>query len=280
MFTDLHLHTTASDGMLTPAAVVSKAAKAGFASIAITDHDTLAGLDEALSAAQQHNIELIPGLELSTLLGDREIHLLGYFPDLHCAKLNETLAKIVESRYNRAAGMVEKLNRLGINISFMRVKEIAGTEFIGRPHIALALLEKGYVKQISEAFTKTYIGRGGKAYVERFKLTPSEGITLLAEAGAIPTLAHPGYLSQGEPMDEAEIKTLIHAGLCGIEVFYSQHSPQQIKLYQSIAKEYNLLITGGSDCHGQVGVPNHLGSIRLPYSYVQALKDAKPMKEG
>jgi 3',5'-nucleoside bisphosphate phosphatase len=259
--------------LLTPAAVVSKAAKAGFAAIAITDHDTLAGLDEALSAAQQHGIELIPGLELSTLVGDREIHLLGYFPDLHSAKLNETLAKIVESRYNRAAGMVEKLNRLGLNISFKRVKEIAGTEFIGRPHIARALLEKGYIKQISEAFTTAYIGRGGKAYVERFRLLPAEGITLLLEAGAVPVLAHPGYLSQGAPMDEAEIKALVNAGLHGIEVFYSQHSPQQVQLYLSIAKKHNLLITGGSDCHGQEGVPNHIGSINLSYKYVQALKD-------
>jgi len=275
MFADLHLHTTASDGLLTPAALVSKAAEAGFTAIAITDHDTLAGLDEALSAAQQHGIELIPGLELSTLVGDREIHLLGYFPDRHCQKLNETLQKIVESRSNRAAGMVDKLNRLGFSISFKRVKEIAGTEFIGRPHIARALLEKGYIKQISEAFTTTYIGRGGQAYVERFKLTPTEGIALLAEAGATTVLAHPGYLSQGEPMNEAEIKTLISDGLRGIEVFYSQHSQQQIKRYLTIAVKYNLLITGGSDCHGQEDALNQMGSIRLPYKYVQALKDER-----
>lgn len=274
MYADLHLHTTASDGLLTPAAVVKNAAQAGFSAIAITDHDTTSGLKEALTAGAKHQLEVIPGIELSTLDGDREIHILGYYVDSHHPGLQQMLTQMIEARQNRAAKMVEKLQRLGYVIELNRVREIAGSAFIGRPHIARALLEKGYISEPGEAFTETFIGRGGRAYVERFKLSPAEAIKILIQAGAIPVLAHPGFLSKGEPVSEAEIAALVKAGLRGIEVYYSRHSAAQTEHYTAIAKRYNLLITGGSDCHGIKDAPNCLGSVKLPYEYAQTLQDA------
>ena len=273
MIADLHLHTSASDGLYPPAEVVKQAKDKGYSAIAITDHDTTGGLTEALAAGKKLGVEVIPGIELSTLDGDREIHILGYYPDSENDQLQEMLSKMIEARKNRALKMVEKLNHHGIDISLTRIKEIAGTEFIGRPHIAQALLEKGYITEVSEAFSEDFIGRGGKAYIERFKITPTEGIKILKQAGAIPVLAHPGFLSKGEPISEEEMKKLIESGLRGIEVFYSKHTPEQTGLYKSLVIKYSLLITGGSDCHGQPNVPNSLGSIQLPYKYVEALKN-------
>jgi 3',5'-nucleoside bisphosphate phosphatase len=271
---DLHLHTTFSDGTLTPVELVALSKEQGFAAIAITDHDTTAGLAEALAAGEKYQLEVIPGIELSTLEGEREIHLLGYYPDLKNVALQQILDKIITARENRAFNMVEKLISLGYELSIERVKEIAGSEFIGRPHIARALLEQGYICDIKEAFSKEFIGRGGRAYVERFKLSPGKGIELLLQADAVPVLAHPGHLSSGPPLLEEEIIPLISKGLRGIETYYSKYSPEQEEYYKRIAEKHNLLITGGSDCHGQVGADNCLGSIKLPYHYVEALKHA------
>ena len=275
MFADLHTHTTASDGTLTPAEVVYMAKGKGFSAIAITDHDTTNGLEEALAESVRQKITVIPGIELSTLQGDREIHLLGYFLDRHCRLLQDMLTKIIDARHNRAAEMVDRLIAMSINISLDQVKEFAGTEFIGRPHIARALLENGYIEDISAAFSEEFIGRGGRAYVERFKLSPAEGIALLLKAEAVPVLAHPGYLSQGQPMDESEIADLVFDGLAGLEVYYSRHTPEQEGYYKKIAEKYQLLITGGSDCHSNMDVTNCLGSIKLPYQYVEALINRK-----
>lgn len=274
-YADLHLHTTASDGTLNPADLVALAKDKGFSAIAVTDHDTTAGLAEALAAGAKLKIEVIPGIELSTLSGDREVHILGYYPDPANKGLQDMLFKMIEARKNRAVYMVEKLNRLGYAVELSRVKEIAGTEFIGRPHIARALLEKGYIKEISEAFCEDFIGRSGKAYVERFKLSPSEGIAILMKAGAIPVLAHPGFLSQGPPLSEEEIMPLVENGLSGIEIYYSKHSTDQEDYYKKVAAKHNLLITGGSDCHGQPGAENSLGKVKLPCKYIQALRAHK-----
>lgn len=271
-YADLHLHTIASDGALTPSQLVSEAKAKGFFAIAITDHDTTAGLEEALTAGKKFGIEVIPGIELSTLEGEREIHLLGYYLNPENDTLQQILNKIIVARENRALYMVEKLVALGYELSIDRVSEIAGGEFIGRPHIAQALLEQGYISETKEAFSKAFIGRGGRAYVERFKLKPSEGIELLLQAGAVPVLAHPGHLSSEPPLVEDEITPLLSAGLRGIEAYYSKHSPEQEEYYKHLAEKYNLLITGGSDCHGQVGAVKCLGSVKLPFQYVENLK--------
>ena len=275
MYADLHLHTTASDGKNTPAEVVALAQQKGFSAIAITDHDATSGLEGALKAGEAYGIEVIPGIELSTLEGEREIHILGYYPDPNCRALQDMLAQMIEARSTRATKMVVKLQDTGVDIDLERVKEIAGGEFIGRPHIASALLEKGYINELSEAFTREFIGRGGRCYVERFKLTPTEGINILKQAGAIPVLAHPGYLSSGPPLAEEEITPLIESGLKGIEAIYSRHTPEQEDYYRQLAEKYNLLVTGGSDCHGQKEEPNSLGSIKLPYKNVEALLDER-----
>lgn len=279
MYADLHLHTTASDGLFTPSELVQNAWNKGFSAIAVTDHDTVGGLEEALQAGEKYKVEVIPGIELSTLLGEREIHILGYFIDRKNEHLQEMLELIVKARKNRAVKMVEKLNSLGLQISLVRVREIAGGDFIGRPHIARALLEKGYIDTLKEAFSEEYIGRGGRAYVERFKLNPREGIKLVLQAGGIPVLAHPGYLSKGMPVVEQEISDFISYGLQGIEVFYSRHTGEQVIFYKKIADENGLLVTGGSDCHGDKD--NFLlGTVKLPYEYVKILKGSWKERKG
>lgn len=275
MYADLHLHTTASDGVYSPSEVVSLAKDMGYTAIAITDHDTTDGLAEALAAGEKLELEVIPGIELSTLNGEREIHILGYYPDPESVSLQELLFKTIKTRQKRAVKMVEKLNHHGINISLSHVKEIAGSQFFGRPHIARALLEKGYITEIASAFTEAFIGRGGRGYVERFKITPAEGIKTLKQAGAIPVLAHPGFLSKGVLVSEKELMNFIKSGLRGIEVFYCKHTLEQIEFYKSLAVKHGLLVTGGSDCHGQPNMPNYLGSIKLPYKYVEVLKSER-----
>lgn len=275
VYADLHLHTTASDGTLSPGQLVKLAREKGFAAIAITDHDTTTGLEEALATAAAVDIEMIPGIELSTLDGDREIHVLGYYPDPKSSVLQKMLSEMIEARQTRAVKMVLKLQKNDIDIQIERVQEIAGGSYLGRPHIAQALLEKGYIKELAEAFTEKFIGRGGLGYVERYKISPAEGIDVLKRAGAIPVLAHPGFLSKGEPVSEQEIAALAGAGLLGIEAYYSRHTAEQTDRYKKIAERFNLLITGGSDCHGQENAVNCLGSIILPYNYVEALKKMK-----
>jgi len=267
---DLHLHTTASDGTLTPHEVVTKAKDAGLSAIAITDHDSTSGLEEAISTGNELDIEVIPGIELSTLDGEKEVHILGYFIDPSNLSLTDILSKMIRARDNRAVAMVQKLNDLGVDISLDRVREISGSEFIGRPHIAIAMLEKGYIKEQAEAFTTEYIGSGGKAYVERFKLTPLQAIQLIKEAKGISVLAHPGFLRDRSTLNEEHIARYADHGVDGIEVYYSKHTLQQVNYYMNIALKYNLLITGGSDCHSQKDLL--LGAVRLPYEYVVALK--------
>jgi|Deesub1362A_J573_1020465.scaffolds.fasta_scaffold05139_4 hypothetical protein len=272
MYADLHLHTTASDGLLKPRQVVRIAEAKGFSAIAITDHDTVDGLEEAIKEGNIRGIEVIPGIELSTLCGQKEVHVLGYCIDRESSKLHKILKQFIESRKIRAVKMVEKLNELGIRISMKRVREMAEGEFVGRSHIARAMVEKGYISEISRAFTREYIGNGGKAYVERFKLNTREAIELILDINGIPVLAHPGLESNGEALYEDEIKEFVEYGLKGIEVYYSEHDELQTRYYEDIANRYSLLITGGSDCHGDRDEGLLLGKIKLPYRYVEALK--------
>jgi len=267
---DLHLHTTASDGTLTPYQMVKFAKETGISAIAITDHDSTSGLEEAISAGNDLGIEVIPGIELSTLDGEKEVHILGYFIDPSNISLTDLLSKMIRARDNRAVAMVQKLNDLGVDISLERVRELSGSEFIGRPHIARAMLEKGHIKEQAEAFTTEYIGRGGRAYVERFKLTPLQAIQLIKGAQGISVLAHPGFLGDRSTLDEKHIARYADYGVDGMEVYYSKHTLQQVNYYLNIALKYNLLITGGSDCHGQKDLL--FGVVRLPYKYVEALK--------
>ncbi|PKL70948.1 MAG: phosphatase [Methanomicrobiales archaeon HGW-Methanomicrobiales-1] len=267
---DLHLHTTASDGTLTPYQMVKFAKDAGLSAIAITDHDSTSGLEEAISAGNELEIEVIPGIELSTLDGEKEVHILGYFIDPSNIMLIDFLSKMIRARDNRTVEMVEKLNDLGVDISLDRVRDISGTPFIGRPHIARAMLEMGYIREPAEAFTPEYIGSGGRAYVERFKISPEGAIGLIHKAGGVAVLAHPGYLGDRSALGEKDIARYVGYGLDGVEVFYSKHTSKQVEYYKCAALKYGVIMTGGSDCHGWEDV--RLGEVRLEKQYVETLK--------
>ncbi|MFC2051199.1 PHP domain-containing protein [Chloroflexota bacterium] len=243
---DLHLHSTASDGRLSPAEVVRKSAEMGLTVIAITDHDTINGIVPALKAAKTFpKLKVIPGVEVSTDIPNGEAHVLGYYLDYTSPELLTTLKNMRHSRQMRAQGMVTKLQGLGIRIDWQRVQEIAGSSSIGRPHIAQAMLEKGYIASIKEAFTR-YISRNGPAYVEREKMSPEEAVKLILQAKGLPVLAHPFTIDDPERMT-IELKA---AGLVGIEAYYNSYTPEEVKRLVSLAARHGLIASGGSDYHG------------------------------
>ncbi len=243
---DLHIHTTASDGKYSPAAIVAKAAEIGLKIISITDHDSTDGITPGLQAAKAFpELTFIPGVEISTDLPDGEAHILGYFIDYASRDFQKELARFRDSRTGRGKRMVEKLNGLGIKIDWARVQAIAGDGAIGRPHVAQAMLEKGYIKTFEEAFEK-YIGHGGPAYVEREKMTPEEAVKLVLRAKGIPVLAHPFTVKDPEAM----VKILKAAGLMGIEAYYKDNTPANTRATLALAKKYDLIVTGGTDYHG------------------------------
>ncbi len=244
--TDLHLHSTVSDGKFSPADIVRKSAERGLTVIALADHDSVDGIAPALAAARAFpGLTVIPCVEISTDVPKGEVHILGYFIDYTDRKLQATLEKMRHSRRERADGMVTKLGKLGIHIEWQRVQEIAGSGSIGRPHIAQAMLEKGYINSIKEAFTK-YISRNGPAYVEREKMTPEEAVKLLLRTNGLPVLSHP--LTTNDP--ETIIIKLKTAGLIGIEAYYNNYTAGEISQLVSLADKHGLITTGGSDYHG------------------------------
>lgn len=274
---DLHLHTTFSDGTLTPTKLVKLCVDRGLKIIAITDHDSTEGIEESLSAADKYGkINIIVGIELSTDVVDGEIHLLGYYVDHRSHTLQNKLRKFRDGRTERGSRMVEKLNGLSINISWDRVKEIAAGGAIGRPHIAQAMVESGYIEYPRDAFDR-YIGRNGPAYVERIKLSPTEAVQTLCENGALPVMAHPIY-SMANTGPEAvkklnrTLSELKEAGLVGMEVYYGAYNPEDIKLLATTARKLGLIPCGGSDYHGS-GNPDEPepGSIGPPTESVEHL---------
>jgi predicted metal-dependent phosphoesterase TrpH len=265
---DLHVHTSVSDGKYTPEEIVKKAASRGLKYLAICDHDTVDGVAAAIEAAKKYpGLTIIPGVEMSTLAVGSEVHMLGYFIDYHNPAFRKLLAELSDSRIGRAQAMVAKLNEMGINVEWSRVQELAGDGTIGRPHIANAMLEKGYVSTFKEAFDK-YIAQGGPAYVERSKITPAEAVGIIRKAGGLPVLAHP--FTVNEP--EALIKELKEAGLAGIEVYYNNYSPDERKTLAKLAAKYELIAAGGSDYHGiDEAVETLIGESETPIEAVEAL---------
>ncbi len=258
---DLHIHSTASDGKYPPQEVVRKAAEAGLTTIALTDHDTVDGIAAALTAAKSFpGLRVIPGVEVSTDVEDGEIHVLGFFMDYTDPDLSATLAHFRASRETRAKKIVAKLASLGISIDWERVQQLAGDGTIGRPHIAQAMLEQGYITSLREAFNK-YIGRTGPAYVEREKMTPPEAVKLILKARGLPVLAHP--FSTKNP--EHWVARLKRAGLCGLEAYYADHTPEDTEHLLQLAAKYALVVTGGSDFHGlESGIGAPLGGVEVP----------------
>ncbi|MGM0501903.1 MAG: PHP domain-containing protein [Bacillota bacterium] len=269
-YIDLHLHTTASDGNFTPQEVVVKANQLGFSAIAITDHDTVQGIEPALETAQSLDLEVVPGIELNTDYLNTEVHVLGYYIDYQNKKLLTKMSELKKARYTRAEKIVAKLNDLGVEINFPEVLGLADGAVVGRSHIAQILLEKGYAQEWSQAFDQ-YIGRQAPAYVERERLDVKGAIDLIKEADGIPIIAHPGLIGNDELLDQ-----FLDWGAKGVEVYHSEHDDEEQDKYLSFSKRNNILITGGSDCHGprrKDGVL--LGSIKASYQILEELKAEK-----
>jgi predicted metal-dependent phosphoesterase TrpH len=264
---DLHMHSSASDGSLSPADLIAKAAGAGLAAAALTDHDTLEGVDEALAAGERCGLEVLPGIELSSVKDEQEIHLLGYdpiFPD----KIEKALKELRRDRYRRMSRMVSVLRKIGFDLNDADVAAEAKHAAPGRLHLARLMVKKGFVPDINSAFS-LYLRRGRPAFVPRAALDPAGAIKLLHRAGAVPVLAHPGSKARGL------LRPLVAAGLRGIEVIHPDHSPELVRYYRHQAQRMDLLITGGSDYHGDgSGRAGQLGSFTVPYRCLVALKKA------
>ncbi len=278
-YVDLHLHTTASDGVKTPSEMVRYAKYKGLQAIAITDHDTIEGLGEGLAEGERIGFEVIPGIEISAEHSPGSMHLLGYFIDTSDSLLNERLKYLQKAREERNPRMVEKLNQLGVHITYEEVLKVSGGGQVGRPHFAQVLIEKKYVKNFQEAFDR-YLKKGAPAYVDKLRFTPAEAIRFIQEARGVAVLGHPNTLGlNGYGELERLIADLIKVGLKGIEVFYPEHSASEIAQYKGLAERYGLVTTGGTDYHGlekeglDVGVGK--GDMKLPYSIVETLKTVR-----
>ena len=258
---DLHSHSTASDGAFAPALVVELAHKAGLSAIALTDHDTLAGVAAAREKAALLGVRVVAGVELSVIDGEREVHLLG----LHIARvdmLEGELAAIREARRARAVAIVAKLNALGVPITEDLVWTEAGDGAVGRPHIAKALIAGGWVRDQREAFDR-YLGAGRPANVDKYRLSAVDGIRLVHEAGGIAVFAHPGSDGRRE-----RIEPLVAAGLDGIEVRHPSHSAADISRLTALTEFFGLVPSGGSDWHGAIEGPRVLGALHVPAEWL------------
>lgn len=265
---DLHLHTTFSDGTFSPQQLVREAKKAGLFCIAVTDHDNISAISPVREIAADL-LEVVAGVELSSELDLNEIHILGYFIELKHSGLQEELDKIRQIRIKRVYAILEKLRQQGIELNPQDVFDISGEGSTTRLHIARAMLAKGIVSNISEAFCR-YIGNKCPAYVGKFSLTPQDAIRLILEAKGIPVLAHP-YTSNCDEL----IPSFIKAGLKGLEVYYPEHSEAVRRSYLQLANKYGLLVTGGSDFHGTAKANVRIGEVVIPYELVEKLKEAK-----
>jgi predicted metal-dependent phosphoesterase TrpH len=274
---DLHTHSTASDGIYSPTELLSHAHEAGLKVMALTDHDSTNGLDEAQEAARQYDIDLLPGIELNTDFSGGEVHVLGYFLEHKRPAFQHILQSLRNAREHRGQRMVEQLNEAGIHITWERVREIAQGS-VGRPHVARALLEAGYVQSIPEAFEK-YIGNGQVGYVPRYKLAPIDAVRLIASANGLPVVAHP-YDHPGIARLQEWLPDLCKAGLVGLETYYGYYSTEQETTLLQLAKIYGLIPTGGSDFHGPGIHPTPLGGRYVPYEAVERLKAAAAARQS
>jgi len=268
-YADLHVHTSESDGTLTPKQLVREALYRGLSAIAIVDHDTVGGILEAEVAAQGADLEVIAGIELTAQYEGQEIHILGYFLDLQNKALLEKLNLVQLNRIERVHKIVNNLEQQGVKLNAQDVFDISGKGTVGRMHIARALVKGGWVTTTAEAFRK-YIGDKSPAYVLGFSLSPVEAINLIKGAGGVAVLAHPYILH-----DDALITELAGYGLQGIEVYYPEHSQSMVNFYLDLARKLNLLVTGGSDFHGSVKPDIKLGTIKIPIELVEKLRQVR-----
>jgi len=254
---DLHMHTTYSDGFYSPLELIQKVNERNLDIISITDHDSVNAIEEAITIGNDFGVKVIPGLEISTDIEDKEVHLLGYFIDINHPELKKYLSFFREERYYRATRIVNKLNKIGIEITIDDVMEVAKNSAVGRPHIAMALLKLGVVDEYYEAFEK-YLRDNGPAYERKIHVSPQSALKLISDAGGLSFIAHPGHLK------ESILMNLINAGIDGIEVIHPSHNEYQQKFYRGIVSQYCLLESGGSDFHGgKKGDENNLGAYLL-----------------
>jgi predicted metal-dependent phosphoesterase TrpH len=264
---DLHIHTYYSDSTDSPEEVVAQAVTAGLSCIAITDHDAVDGIEPAMAAAKAHGLEVIAGIELSSEINGKDVHILGYGFDYKKSPLVDKLKDIQKARIERMTKMIEKLRSLGINnITFDEIRAKTKSDAVGRPHLAQALKEKGWVSSIKAAFDK-YIGEGAPAYFTKYNQTPYEAIALIRESGGVAVMAHPM-----STMKDELIAPFVKAGMGGLEVYYPNCSETVLKFYKNLAKKYSVVPTGGSDAHGKAKVYTHIGKAQVPYEIVEELK--------
>jgi predicted metal-dependent phosphoesterase TrpH len=273
---DLHAHTTASDGSLTPTELVALARERGLRALGVTDHDTVGGVEEAVAAGRLTGVEVVPGIELSVDYPHGQFHLLGYFIDPRSAVLSDRLTALQENRRTRNTRMLERLQALGLPLTLEDVVREAGGGQIGRPHMALALVRQGVVASTQEAFDR-YLADGRPGHVPKLKLPPEEAIPLIHAAGGRAVLAHPYSLRFPDTAAfDVEIARLREAGLDGLEAYYSQHTPEQTARFLALAARVGLLVTGGSDFHGRSKPHVHLGVVHdgqaLPDELLEALR--------
>ncbi|MCX7784685.1 MAG: PHP domain-containing protein [candidate division WOR-3 bacterium] len=268
-FCDLHIHTVFSDGLLTPEQVVIKAKECGLSAIGIVDHDSIGGVEPAKRQGKKEGLEVVPAVEMSCVLGENDIHIIGYYIDYKNKKLKEFLADIQQKRVARAKSMVERLAKQGARVDWHRVLELAGVGSVGRPHIAQVLVEEGYVSCYDEAFWK-FLGYHCPAYVPKEKLSPKEAIKLIRRFHGIPVLAHPMSYQ-----NRAMISFLIDEGIVGLEVWRVEHTENEINFLLNLVMIRNLVAVGGSDCHGGRKGKILIGELKIPYQYLERLKHAR-----
>jgi len=266
---ELHCHSTASDGTLTPGELVDRALREGLEALAITDHDTLAAFEPARRAASGYRLEVVPAVEINCEEGDQDVHILGYYLDHTSGPLLETLGSLQQARVRRMGEILVRLQELGVPVRADRVLAFASGQSVGRPHVARAMVEAGHVADLPAAFD-LFLGQGQPAFVPRRNLRPVQAIQLVQEAGGVAVLAHPGQIG-----DENLVRALAAAGLQGLEAFHPSHPPLLCQHYLELARSLGLLVTGGSDYHG----PEHrhkvdLGGVWLPQEAFPRLRQA------
>jgi predicted metal-dependent phosphoesterase TrpH len=273
-FIDLHTHTTKSDGSMTPAELVRYAAEKGLVAVAITDHDTVDGVAEAIQEGSKAGVEVIAGVEISVDYSP-EMHILGYFKDKCYMRLESTLEELRMYREIRNPKIINILSQMGVEISMEEVEKKAGESIISRAHIAKVLVDKGYANDIKDAFYK-FLSPGRPAYVKKDKLAPESAIKKIIEAGGVPVLAHPIYLNKSYNELDELLAHLAKVGLAGIEAYYTENTEEDNRNLVKLAIKNDLLATGGSDFHGSfktnIDIGTGYGNLKIPYAILERLK--------
>lgn len=277
---DLHTHSTCSDGSMRPAEVVQCAKEHGLCAMALSDHDTVAGVEEAMQAGKKLGVEVIPAIELSAQ-SETETHMLGYFVDVHNRQLHDTMRRVIEVRQQRSQDNCDALRRLGFDVTMEEAAQLAGGEMLCRAHFARLLVNKGYCSSVKEAFD-VYLGVGKPAYSSRQALTDIEAIELIHEAGGIAVAAHLNQMKRDDEHLDAYIRRLKEAGLDGVEGYYTEYTPDMFLKYNALARKYDLIISGGSDFHGamkpHITIGKGTGNLSIPYSVLEGMKQYYQLK--